>query len=229
MKYSFAALFLMATLTSFAQRDKEIQLRIGAGAALYSTESNVDFKVATPLGNFPFNVKDDGSAATIHLPLELRYEIIEHLNIGLDAKLGSYLYEDEQDQQHKSNEFRVLGIAAEITALSKENTRIYLGIGVNATHLSMKEDVAVPLSNSTFESTATWKGPGLKLNAGFMQYFGNSPLGINLNVGLDAHNFDLKKWETPSILGLIQVDSYSGTLKANGVDFAIGLVYRIRQ
>ncbi len=223
MKYILAlSSFMILTLAGFSQRDREFQIRLGAGAAAYATETKITANVLTPFGNFPFMMTDTDGAATVHLPLELRYEIIERLNVGLDMKFGSYLYSDSTDNTGKSNVFRVIGIAGEFTVLNKPNTRLYVGLGLNTTVLEMEEKIVV--SNISTVHTMRWRGPGAKLNLGFMQYFGSSPIGINFNIGWDSHNFDLKNWNYPTGWNF----TYDGSLRTSGIDLALGLVFRIR-
>ncbi len=227
IKSVLSTILLLGAYAASAQRDKEFQIRLGTGAAAYSTESNLKFSIATPWGVYNDEHKDTGGAATIHLPIELRYEIRERWNIGLDMKFGSYLYEDTQENANKSNAFRSLGIGAEFVALNKNNTRIYLGLCLNSTLLEMMEKIKVGQEMMT--STMTWRGGGAKINVGIMQYFGNSPIGINFNLGADSHAFQLKDWKYPTANSLLYLNSSSGTLNVQGIDVALGLVFRIRK
>jgi len=223
---AFLTLSLIYTI-SHSQRDNEIQIRVGIGAAAYSTQSNINYSFSTPIGTFPFSYSDNDGAVTVHMPLELRYEIIERVNVGLDMKFGSYLYSDSTDNTGKSNVFRVIGIGGEFTILNKPNTRLYVGLGLNTSVLEMEERIVVSGVSST--TTMRWRGPGVKLNLGFMQFFGNSPIGINFNIGWDSHNFNLKDWTYPTGTSWITLNSFDGTLKTSGIDLAFGLVFRIRK
>lgn len=227
MKNKILLFLLFVSTTAVAQRDNEFQIRLGLGGAAYATQTNLNYDVNTFIGTFHLNHSEKDNAATTHIPIELRYEINPRLNVGLDMKFGSYLYSDSTDHVNKSNSFGSFGIAGEFSALNKENTRVYIGLCLNSTSLVMEEKMTV--NNVHTNTTATWKGGGIKVNVGVIQYFGSSPIGVNFNLGYDSHNFDLKKWDYPTGTSLVTLGSYKGTLETKGVDIALGLVFRIKK
>jgi len=222
MKKLITIVSLLIAIVSHSQRDNEFQIRAGIGLAGYATENTMTYT----WGSLSYSETTNDGAATTHFPIELRYEIIERLNVGLDMKFGSYIYDPEEDNTGKSNRFASLGIAAEFTALNRENSRIYVGLGLNSTNLTLQEiDYS---GNTKITSEGKWRGPGVKLNAGFIKFFGDSPIGINLNLGFDSHNFDLKELSVSSQSSTVAFNDYSGTLKVSGFDMAAGLVFRLR-
>jgi hypothetical protein len=206
----------------WTQRDKEFQIRLGAGAGAYSTNTewhySIDFMGYPVKGHY----SDNGSASTVHFPLELRYEISERFNVGLDTRFGTYLYEDNENNT-QSNAFRFIGLGVEFTLMNREHSRLYVGAGVGSTYLEMREKIT-PERNSD-DVKIKWRGPGYKMNLGFMKFFGTGPIGINFNIGVVGHVFDLKEVELPAL----SLNGLDGTLKAGGVDLNLGIVFRIPQ
>lgn len=222
MKKSITIVFLFITIVGFSQRDNEFQIRAGVGLAGYATQNTFTYT----WGSFNYSETKNDGAATFHYPIELRYEILERLNVGVDMKFGSYIYDPEEDNAGKSNRFTTVGIAAEFTALNRQNSRIYFGLGINSTRLNLKEVIVD--ANDQITSEGKWRGSGFKVNAGFIKYFGDSPIGINLNLGYDMHNFDLKELSLRGQNSSVSFDNYSGNLKVSGFDMAAGLVFRLR-
>jgi len=222
MKKLITIAYLFVAFVGFGQRDNEFQIRAGVGLAGYATENTFTYT----WGTFSYSETKNDGAATFHYPIELRYELVERLNVGLDMKFGSYIYDPEEDNTGKSNRFTTVGIAAEFTALNRQNSRIYFGLGINSTGLNLKE--VIVSANDQITSEGKWRGGGIKINTGFIKYFGDSPIGINLNLGYDMHNFNLKELSVRSQNSSISFDNYSGTLKVSGFDMAAGLVFRLR-
>ena len=200
-----------------AQRNKEFQIRLGLGGAVYGTTT----EFTTRIGAFSYTAKDDDGAVTFHLPLELRYELSERFNLGLDFKLGSYLY-DPDSAEGKANIFFSAGIGAEYTFISAETFRLYGGVGFNSTALALEEDAVV--LGIPVTTRAVYRGGGAKINCGVMWFFGG-PFGLNANLGLDTHNFTLKSFEQNGQEW--DLSNFDGKLTVKGVDVALGLVVRL--
>jgi hypothetical protein len=222
-KLSILLSFMLFVLQGFTQRDKEFQIRLGIGAAGYAT--NTDVKYSANILGFPIkhHYTDEGGATTVHVPIELRYEVAECFNVGLDMRFGSYLYQDNESNS-QSNAFRYIGLGAELTMLNRANSRLYLGMGVGSVNLEMREKITT-VGTSTEEVKIKWRGPSYKMNLGFIKYFGDGPLGINFNLGVLGHAFNLKE----SSFAGFSFSAWDGKLNAGGLDMNIGLVFRIRQ
>ncbi|MBK9639195.1 MAG: outer membrane beta-barrel protein [Bacteroidetes bacterium] len=196
-----------------AQRDKEFQIRGGFGFSIY----DADFK----LDNNGTTTENDDGALSIQFPLELRYELSERWNLGLDMKFGSYVYERDS-AEGKSNRFFVFGIAGEYTIVNKDNFRWYTGFGIHTASLVLEEksDDAIEYK----EEEWTYSGGGIRLNTGVLIYLGDV-VGLNFNLGLDTHNFKLKEYiKNSNKEDLSKIDA---KLKLSGLDGTIGLVLRI--
>ena len=206
----FCTLFVGAVQ---AQRDKEFQIRGGFGWSIYKT----DFR----LKSGAYESSDEDGALSIQFPLELRYELSERFNLGLDMKFGSYLYEPDS-AEGKSNRFFVFGIAGEYTIVNKENFRWYAGFGINTASLVLQqtsEDAVVEKKEEW-----TYNGGGIRLNSGVLIYLGDV-VGLNFNLGFDTHNFTLEEYEQ---IGAKQdLSKIDAKLKLSGLDGTIGLVLRI--
>lgn len=202
--------------TAQAQRKKEFQIRGGLGWSIYSTE--VEF--TTYYAGLTFKNKSSDNAATVHLPLEFRYEISQRFNLGLDLKIGSYIY-DPDSADGKSNHFVVIGIGAEYNFINKDNFRWYGGVGFNTCLLELENDyevLGVPVAQ-----VDDYKGGGAKINTGILWFFA-SHIGLNFNLGFDSHNFTL---DTHKINGQEQdLSNIDGKLTVKGVDGTLGLVLR---
>ncbi|MFI5220218.1 MAG: outer membrane beta-barrel protein [Bacteroidia bacterium] len=202
---------------AYAQRKKEFQIRGGFGFAVYGTTTEFAYTPSDP----DLVLKDEDGAATVHLPLELRYEISQRFNLGLDLKWGSYLY-DPDSSEGKANRFYVIGFGAEYTLVNNDNFRWYLGAGFNAAGLELEEDytfLGLPV-----HQVATYSGGGFRLNSGVLWFFAG-PFGLNFNMGFDSHNFKLKDLEQNGQAS--DLSDIEGSLTVKGADFTLGLVVRL--
>ncbi|MFY7706902.1 MAG: hypothetical protein ACOVQ5_02405 [Flavobacteriales bacterium] len=210
---------LFISTCAFSQREKEFQVRASYGLAGYATLSETKF---TAFG-FEVSDSDTSGAATQHFNLDLRYDFTNRITAGIDLKLGSYIYDPEEDNRGKSNSFVVVGISGEFNLMSREKSRLFLGLGLHRSDLELRErDTNAGIVS---EAVATYRGRGIKLNLGYSKFFGNSPIGFNVSLGYDSHNFDLEDYiidNNPFFA------NYEGTLQVRGLDFSMGLVFRIR-
>ena len=218
MMNRFLLVVLLSTIflmKAEAQRDKEFQIRAGFGWSVY----DADFELKDKSNNTVF--KNEDGALSIQLPLEFRYEITERFNLGLDMKFGSYVYEPDS-AEGKSNRFFVFGIAGEYTIVNKEDFRWYVGLGFHTASLILEEQSEDVILQK--EEEWSYSGGGIRLNTGVLIYLGKS-IGLNFNLGLDTHNFNLDKY----VLNDKKQDlsNIEATLKLSGLDGTIGLVYRI--
>ncbi len=215
-KLIFCSLFVILSSYSQAQRTNEFQIRAGIGLAVYESTSEFQYHF---LGTDIQSIEKDG-AATFHIPVELRYEVSDRFNAGIDMKFGSYLYSDTTDNSGKSNHFSIIGIGAEVSLVTAEKGRVYLGAGFNSGNLTIN-DFASGLGQET-----KWRGPGYRFNIGGIAYIYNGPIGVNFNIGYDKHNFDLKEYQLDG--NLQNISNFIGKLTVSGVDVNLGLVFRIK-
>lgn len=195
-----------------AQRDKEFQIRGGFGWSIYKT----DFQWKSGSSEY----EDEDGALSIQFPLELRYEVSERWNLGLDMKFGSYVYEPDS-AEGKSNRFFVFGIAGEYTIVNKEDFRWYTGFGIHTASLVLEETSEDAIIE---RKEWTYRGGGIRLNTGVLIYLGEVG-GLNFNLGFDTHNFTLEEYEQNGAKqDLSKIDA---NLKLSGLDGTIGLVLRI--
>lgn len=217
-RFRFICLILLLTFTTFAtkaERKSEFQVRAGGGFAVYGTKSTLSYEF---LG-FSRTSTDQGSAATLHIPVDVRYAFNPRFNIGLDLKFGSYLY-DPDSVEGRSNGFSVLGIAAEYSLLARENVRWYIGLCLTSAALETRE--TEPITQIT--SIANYRGGGLKLSTGAILFFSDR-LGVHFQLGLDRHDFNLKQFKFDN--QSIDLENFNGRLEAGGIDGLIGLVIRL--
>ena len=210
-------LLLLIPVQLFAQRDKEFQIRAGFGFAGYGTTTELIFTAFNP----NLVLQDEDGAATVHMPLEFRYELSERWNLGLDLKWGSYLY-DPDSSEGKSNRFFAIGAAGEYNFKTNEKFRWYGGFGINVAFLELEE--SFEFAGAPVLEIARYNGPGLRFNTGVLIFISNT-FGLNFNLGYDRHNFTLKELV---VNGQAQdLDFFKATLDVKGVDGTIGMVFRM--
>lgn len=218
MKHIKTFCLLLSTLLfstqAFSQKG-EFQIRGGVGLAVYGTRSEFIFDF---FGLKIYQTEEDG-AATVHVPLELRYGITNRFNAGLDIKFGSYLY-DPDSAKGKSNRFLVIGPHAEFNLIAKENFRWYLGAGFNWAALELQEDKNEIISTRYISKYA---GGGVRLNSGILWFF-THPLGLHFNIAFDSHAFKLKNYSVNG--NEVSLDDIEGKLTVKGADIVLGLVFR---
>jgi hypothetical protein len=219
-KITLLILLAFLSVTASSQREKEFQIRGSYGLAGYSTFSELSYSVA----GFEVSDSDSSGAATQHFNLDLRYDFTNRITAGIDMKFGAYIYDPEEDNTGKSNSFVVLGISGEFNLLSREKSRLFLGLGLHRSALELREKTTS--FGLVSESVAIYRGGGIKLNLGYSKFFGNSPLGFNVSLGYDSHNFDLEEYTINN--SVFDLTNYDGSLEVRGVDFSMGLVFRIR-
>lgn len=220
MRSLIAVLFLLSSFTVAAQREKEFQVRAGFGGAAYAAFSELRYTA----GGLSVASGDTSGAAASHFNLDLRYEVLPRLALGLDFKIGSYLYDAEEDNTGKSNGYVVTGINADLAVVNRDRFRWYLGLGFNYTTLRITEQENI--LGVRFTNESTYRGGGLKLNTGLIKYFGDGPLGIHFNIGSDNHLLNLDEFTQNG--QNINLSGVTGELKLRGVDFSLGLILRIR-
>lgn len=210
-------ILLFVTAGANAQRKKEFQIRGGFGFAAYATTTEFTYSL------FGFNLtsKNDDGAATVHMPLEFRYEFSQRFNAGLDMKWGSYLYNPDS-AQGKSNKFFVIGIGLEYNFITKDNFRWYGGMGFNSASLELEENFT--LLGTPVKRIMQYSGGGFRMNSGVLWFFGTT-LGLNANLGYDSHNFKLDSVEDNGQAW--NLSNVNGTLNVRGMDLTIGLVLRL--
>ncbi len=209
---------IFSCLCAFAQRPKEFQLRAGYGFAVYKSDVNLSYD----LGGSKIVFDTTDGAATAHVPIEIRYDVTEVFNAGIDLKFGKFLYSNEDQAPEKTNQFTIIGIGGEYNVYHSENARVYIGAGFNSGKLKISEK-KTELTN-TYTETSEWQGTGFKLNLGVLYFFGKSPVGLNLNFNYDQHKFDLKEFKHD---GTTQdLTNFAGTLKVSGPEINLGFILR---
>jgi hypothetical protein len=205
---------LMLSINGYSQKG-EFQIRGGAGLAVYGTKSEFIFDF---FGIKFYQTEEDG-AATVHMPIELRYGFSNRFHAGLDIKFGSYLY-DPDSAEGKSNRFFVMGPHAEFNLTAKENFRWYIGAGFNMAALELQEDrdEVIP---TTYISNYT--GAGVRINTGLLWFFAD-PVGLHFNLAFDSHAFKLKKYSVNG--NEVDLENIEGKLHVKGGDMVLGLVFR---
>jgi hypothetical protein len=211
-------LLLMAELSMCAQRSNEIQVRAGYGLGVYKTRTELSYT----FGNITISDDTTDGAVTSHFPVELRYEVSDRVNLGIDLKFGKYLYAPEDQKSGRFNKFSIIGIGAEVNLFSDADARVYLSGGFNTGTVEMNDvtDGLIAMSQKT-----VYKGNGFKFNLGTIYFIKNGPVGINLNIGYDKHNFELKSYELEGTLQ--DITNFSGSLEVGGIELNGGLVLRI--
>jgi hypothetical protein len=218
LKRFFLCIVLPAlALPAPAQDGKRFHLRAGFGFAGYGTTTEWTFKLFDP----DVVVRDEDGAATIHVPVEARYHLSDRWNLGLDLKMGSYLY-DPDSAEGRSNWFFVIGPGAEYNLMRTDRFRWYLGFGLNAAFLELEENfdvLGVPV-----QEIARYGGRGVRLNTGVLIFLG-SAFGLNFNLGYDQHRFVLREFERNGTLQ--DLDLFEAVLNVQGADATLGLVVRL--
>ncbi|MEN9638227.1 MAG: hypothetical protein RLZZ262_95, partial [Bacteroidota bacterium] len=123
MRHLFILLFSVPCAL-LAQRNKELQFRVGTGIAGYATMSDYTLK----FGNAEYQFKDTSGAATRQLHLGVRYEVHHRIALGLDFRRGNYIYDPEEDNKGKENSFGMFGLTAELNMISRPQFRWNLGL-----------------------------------------------------------------------------------------------------
>ncbi len=219
-KITLLTLLVLFSTFVFSQREKEFQIRGSYGLAGYATLSELSYSVA----GFEVSDSDTSGAATQHFNLDLRYDFTNRITAGIDMKFGAYIYDPEEDNAGKSNSFVVVGVSGEFNLLSREKSRLFLGLGLHRSALELREKTTS--FGVVSESVATYRGGGIRLNLGYSKFFGDGPIGFNVGLGYDTHNFDLEEFTINN--SVFDLTNHDGTLEARGMDFSFGLVFRIR-
>ncbi len=205
-------------LLALAQRETGWQIRGGFGFAGYGSTAEWKFTDFEP----NLVLKDDDGAATLHAPIEIRYEVSSRVNLGLDFKVGSYLY-DPDSAEGKSNNFIVAGAAVEYNFIDKEDFRWYGGLGFNGSWLELEE--RYENQGMSKLQVARYSGPGFRMNTGVLIFL-SSLVGLNFNLGYDSHSFTLRELE---VNGQLQnLEFFEATLDVKGVDGTLGIVLRLQ-
>jgi hypothetical protein len=212
-------IMLVLGLQAAAQRAKEIQVRAGYGLGVYKTQTELSYT----FGNIKISDDTTDGAATSHFPVELRYEVSDRVNLGLDLKFGKYLYAPEDQRSGRFNKFSIIGIGAEVNLFSDDDARVYINGGFNTGTLEMNDVIASGLIS--LSQKVTYKGNGIRFNFGTFFFIKNGPIGINLNLGYDRHNFILKSYEVEGTLQ--NITNFEGSLTAGGMEINGGLVFRL--
>ncbi len=183
MKKFLSVILLFTSACAIAQdREKEFQLRIGYGLAFYATDLEYSYND----GTFEFTLQDEDSAATSHVPIELRYELHPRFNLGIDMRFGKYLYDKNEDNTGQSNSFSSFGLGLEGVIVSRPKFRWYLGLTLSTTNLEISQ------TSGTNKETFQWGGGGTRFYTGISWFIADGPVALNFNMGRDARNFDLK-------------------------------------
>lgn len=219
MKYILSLLLLTQVFFATAQRPLEIQARVGYGIAVYKSSSSFSYD----FGGVKLQADTTDGAVTSHVPIELRYEITERFNVGLDMKFGKYLYAPEDRISGRSNNFAIFGAGFEGVLFNASDTRLYMGFGINTGKLVTRE-TKTNFINVAYTETITWQGPGFKLNFGVCHFIKDGPVAINLGIGYDQHTFNLKSIDHDN--SAQDLTNLSGELKVSGIELMGGLVFR---
>jgi hypothetical protein len=238
----FAFVFLLSASLSLAQSDrpKEFQIRGGMGISGYEHTTSISGQLSIqlipgfPAIPIPVQVNETGGAMTVHIPLGMRYEITRRFNVGLDARLGSYLYDpaNGESDSNKSNQFWTVGPAVEYNIVGRDNFRWYAGFGIHAVRLQTNEVInggTFPMVGAlVVENEMKWKGLGTSLNSGLIWFVAGGPFGLHLNLGYDGANMELESFRsTLPFLGSQDIGA-SGTLGVTGLKADAGVVLRIK-
>ncbi|MFN0031549.1 MAG: hypothetical protein ACKVOR_05265 [Flavobacteriales bacterium] len=217
MKTLWMIVWMLPVALAAQDREKEIQLRLGYGLAIYGTELEYNYDD----GTIHFTLQDDDSAATSHVPIELRYEFHPRFNAGIDMRFGKYLYDEDEDNSGKSNQFSSFGIGLEGVVVSKPKFRWFIGLSLSTTKLLIKQETLI--NKETFD----WRGGGARLYTGICWFVADGPIGLSFNIGRDSRTFDLKEYTNE---GATQdLKNVTGTLKVSGIDFCFGITARLKR
>jgi hypothetical protein len=216
--------------SSQSDRAKEIQIRTGVGISGYNSTTNINYDLI----GAPIVQSTTGQAGTVHFPVEMRFEITRRINVGLNARFGSYLYDPEvTESSEKRNNFWALGPAAEFNIANRDHFRWYAGLGIHAVKLNTYETFntdPIPFFGVlTAENSMKWAGLGSSLHTGILWFIAKSPVGLNFNIGYDGVNLDLKEFKTVLPIVGPQTVISTGTLAATGTKIDLGLVFRIKR
>jgi len=226
----FLSLFIAQFINAQSDRPKEVQLRGGVGISAYNSTTNISYD----LFGTPIVQSNSGNAGTVHFPVEVRFEITRRINVGLNARFGSYLYDPEVTESgERRNNFWALGPAAEFNIANRDNFRWYAGLGIHHVKLNTYETFEteeIPFFGVlTAENSMKWSGLGSSFNTGILWFIAKSPIGLNFNVGYDGVNLNLKEFK--AVLPIIgpQTLISTGSLTPTGTKIDIGLVFRIKR
>jgi hypothetical protein len=209
-------LLFLSLAPAVAGDEPRFQIRAGGGFAVYGTRTTFSYSLANGL---KFTSTDTDAAATLHVPVDLRYAFSKRFNAGLDLKFGSYLYEPDS-AEGKSNGFAVIGLTAEYSLIARDQFRWYVSLGFNTARLQLRETNSL----TDVQTEADYAGGGYRIASGTLIFL-SERLGLNIHLGIDSHRFDLDAFR---IDGQAQnLNGFSGTLETGGLDGGIGLIVRL--
>ncbi len=175
-KITLALIFIFVFGFSEAQRKKEFQFRSGYGFAGYRTLSKVD-------------MRRNSSSSMLSIPLELRYEITERINLGVEVKAG-LVWDYSDTSSAASSGIVQAGILSEYNFITKENFRWYGGIGLNYAILNFNGEKHHDLLGN-YRDLYSYRGIGYGLNTGLLIFI-KEHFGFNFNLGYTGYYFELK-------------------------------------
>jgi hypothetical protein len=210
----------LQSLTCWAQREKELQIRGAVGIGGYGVLADYKFK----MDNETYDYQDTSGAATNQLIWSVMYEPHHRVNVGLDLRMGQFLYDPAEDNRGKKNSFRTYGLRVEGNIVSRPEFRWYLGAGFHLSKLEMTDPLDYSTSDTAGESL--WKGGGSSLYTGIVAYIAHSPLAFNLDFVIDRNKFQLKEF----VVGgdNQNIDDWKVQLNTVGVLMNVGLAWRFQ-
>jgi hypothetical protein len=215
-------LIFMAILpfTVQAQRDKELQIRLGGGLGAYAAIA--DYSVQ--FGNDTYIYQDTSGAATKHFQIGVYYEVHHRIILGLDVRSGGYIYDPAQDNSGKDNKFNMVGLTADFNAVSREHFRWYVGLGLHSARLTITEPLFQGIEE--YRGTSKWKGGGLLIRSGVVGYIAQGPIGLTFDFGFDTNQFNLNAY---TIDGDSQnLAGWKADLSTAGLLLNAGVVWRFK-
>ncbi len=178
-------LCLSFALTSSAQVGEKgkIYVDLNGGLGIYRTLATST--ITSGGSSISSEVKD--TAAATYVAIGAEYGIVDWLSAGLNLRSGSYLYEDNDQKQYKSNKVNTLEATSHLYFLNRDKFTFFGSIALGYTFFKNSYD------NNIYSSDEKYNGLHTGLGLGFKWLFIKERVGLFFNYEYNTFNFDLKE------------------------------------
>jgi len=202
-------LFLLPFIVKAQHETENFQLKLGVGITSFKTITNSKITI---LG-IPVELTDTTSESSKIIPISMLVGVRDWWSLGLYGRIGNF-YPDSGGTASRKNPMYSFGFGTELYVINTDIFNLYLGGGAHFTILTVYQ--TTPLISNEFK----YVGWGPTGNFGF-NFFPLPVLGLNFNIGYEAHNLKLNEWfinDNPQNMSNIDVMS-----RAKGLHIGAGL------
>lgn len=210
-------LFLLFALTSSAQVGEKgkIYVDLNGGLGIYKTHTISTVMVGS--NGITSEVKD--TAGATYFAIGAEYGIANWVSAGLNLKSGSYLYENNEQKQYKSNNVNTIEASSHFYFLNKDKFTFFGSLALGYTFFGNYYD------DNFFSSEEKYNGFHSGVGLGLKWLLIKERVGLFFNYEYNTFNFDLKE---RTINGNQQdLSNLEYNLNVRGSELRLGLSVKI--